>query len=71
MMTANASELLHILSLRMCNRAQWEIRELADKIYELVKAECPNIFANAGPGCVRGKCPEGKKTCGMPRKVSE
>ena len=30
-LSANARELLHIFRLRLCNRAQWEIRELAQK----------------------------------------
>lgn len=66
-MTMNARELLHFFSLRCCNRAQWEIRELADQMLRICKQECPVIFENAGPGCVRGACPE-KKPCGHPRK---
>ena len=30
--TMNARELLHFFSLRCCNRAQWEIREMADQM---------------------------------------
>ena len=67
-MTMNARELLHFFSLRCCNRAQWEIRELADEMLRLCKEKAPKIFENAGPGCVRGKCPE-KRPCGNPRKV--
>ena len=64
--TMNIRELLHFFSLRCCNRAQWEIRELAWKMLELVRPTAPFIFADAGPGCVRGACPEGKMTCGNP-----
>ena len=64
--TMNIRELLHFFTLRCCNRAQWEIRELAWKMLELVKPTAPFIFADAGPGCVRGACPEGKMTCGNP-----
>ena len=67
-MTMNARELRHFFSLRCCNRAQWEIRELADKMLELVKEVAPVLFADAGPGCVRGACPEGDKCCGKPRR---
>ena len=67
-MTMNARELRHFFSLRCCNRAQWEIRELADKMLDLVKEVAPVLFANAGPGCVRGRCPEGDKCCGKPRR---
>lgn len=67
-MTMNTRELRHFFSLRCCNRAQWEIRELADKMLELVKEVAPVLFADAGPGCVRGACPEGDKCCGKPRR---
>lgn len=68
MVTMNVRELRHFFSLRCCNRAQWEIRELADKMLELVKEVAPVLFADAGPGCVRGACPEGDKCCGKPRR---
>ena len=64
--TMNIRELLHFFSLRCCNRAQWEIRDLAWRMLELVRPTAPYIFATAGPGCVRGACPEGKMTCGNP-----
>lgn len=66
--TMNARELLHFFSLRCCNRAQWEIREMADKMLELCLEKSPIIFKDAGPPCVRGPCPEGKLTCGKPRR---
>ncbi|HAM15283.1 MAG TPA: thymidylate synthase (FAD), partial [Eggerthellaceae bacterium] len=54
-----------------CNRAQWEIRALAWRMLELVRPTAPFIFADAGPGCVRGSCPEGKMTCGNPYPRAE
>lgn len=66
--TMNARELRHFFSLRCCNRAQWEIRALADEMLRLCREKAPVLFADAGPGCVRGHCPEGKRTCGKPRK---
>ncbi len=66
-LTMNARELLHFFSLRCCNRAQWEIREMADQMLRICKEQSPVIFRNAGPPCIRGPCPEGKKTCGHPR----
>ena len=69
-MTMNARELLHFFSLRTCNRAQWEIRDLADKMLSLCKKISPEIFDNAGPGCVTGHCTE-KKPCGKPRGKDE
>ena len=65
-MTMNCRELLHFFSLRTCNRAQWEIRELADKMLKICKEKASGIFENAGPGCVTGKCPE-LRPCGHPR----
>lgn len=62
-MTMNARELLHFFSLRTCNRAQWEIRKLAEEMQKICKKTSPLIFEKSGPGCVRGHCPE-KKPCG-------
>lgn len=67
-MTMNARELRHFFSLRCCNRAQWEIRQLADEMLTCCRFAAPDLFIDAGPGCVHGKCPEGKKSCGKPRK---
>ena len=64
--TMNIRELLHFFSVRCCNRAQWEIRDLAWRMLELVRPTAPYIFADAGPNCVRGACTEGKMTCGKP-----
>lgn len=64
MMTMNVRELRHFFSLRMCNRAQWEIRAMAKEMHRLCMEVAPALFADAGPGCLRGACPEGAKTCG-------
>ena len=69
--TMNVRELLHFFDLRCCNRAQWEIRELALKMLDLVKPTAPFIFMDAGASCVRGTCPEGKMTCGEPYEKVE
>ena len=68
-MTMNARELLHFFSLRCCRRAQWEIRALAEEMYRLVLPIAPAIFESAGPGCVRGACPEGSRSCGQAADV--
>ena len=65
----NARELLHFFRVRCCNRAQWEIREMATEMLREVKKIAPVIFMNAGPGCVKDKCPEGKMTCGKAATV--
>lgn len=64
--TMNARELLHFFALRCCNRAQWEIRELAVAMLDIVTPIAPTVFATAGPGCVRSACPEGSMACGTP-----
>lgn len=69
--TMNARELLHFFSLRSCNRAQWEIRAMSDQMIRLVKEIAPILFANAGPECLNGKCPEGEMCCGAPRTRAE
>ncbi|WP_080803778.1 FAD-dependent thymidylate synthase [Arabiibacter massiliensis] len=64
--TMNVRELLHFFSLRCCNRAQWEIRDMAHRMLELARPTAPFVFMDAGAPCVRGACPEGKMTCGNP-----
>jgi thymidylate synthase (FAD) len=64
--TMNARELLHFFELRCCKRAQWEIRELALVMLQLVEPTAPYIFLDAGASCRRGPCREGKMTCGDP-----
>ena len=69
--TMNVRELMHFFELRCCMRAQWEIRGLAEEMLRLCKQAAPVLFANAGPGCVRGKCPEGDKSCGKMQEIRE
>ena len=69
LVTMNARSLMNFFSLRCCNRAQWEIRELARQMLVLVKGVYPTLFKQAGPGCVYGPCPEGKMTCGKIKEV--
>lgn len=65
LLTMNVRELWHFFQLRMCSRAQWEINELATRMHRLCIEVAPALFAEAGPACIRGKCPEGEKTCGQ------
>ena len=69
--TMNARSLLNFFSHRCCNRAQWEIRELATQMLKEVKAVAPHLFEKAGPPCLRGACPEGKMSCGKMAQVRE
>jgi thymidylate synthase (FAD) len=69
--TMNARELTHFFSLRCCRRAQWEIRKMAWLMLLEVRQVSPILFENAGPGCVRGPCPEGEYSCGKPLRKGE
>lgn len=71
LMTMNARELRHFFALRMCSRAQWEIRALAGRMFEECCRAAPALFRDAGPGCLRGACPEGKKSCGKQKEIQE
>ncbi|MDO3377664.1 FAD-dependent thymidylate synthase [Geoalkalibacter halelectricus] len=70
-MTMNARELRHFFALRCCRRAQWEIREMAVEMLRLCRQAAPLLFADAGPGCLAGHCPEGPMSCGEMAQVRE
>ena len=63
-LTMNARSLINFFNHRCCNRAQWEIRTLADGMLKQVKEIAPTLFQSIGPKCLVGPCPEGKMTCG-------
>lgn len=65
--TMNARSLLHFFALRCCNRAQWEIRDLAWEMLRQVREIAPALFKLAGPPCLSGPCTEGAMTCGKPQ----
>ncbi len=67
--TFNARSLENFFAHRCCNRAQWEIREVAEQMLKLCLQAAPNIFKNCGPSCLFGPCPEGKMSCGRAAEV--
>lgn len=67
--TFNTRSLMNFFAHRCCNRAQWEIRAVANEMLRLVLGVAPNLFRNAGPSCMRGACPEGKMSCGKRKEV--
>ncbi|MDR2178788.1 MAG: FAD-dependent thymidylate synthase [Synergistaceae bacterium] len=70
-LTMNARELHHFFDLRLCRRAQWEIRELARLMLGECRKAAPVTFDLAGPSCVRtGRCLE-SRPCGDPYKNME
>lgn len=70
--TMNVRSLFNFFRHRCCNRAQWEIRAVANEMLRLCLEAAPHIFAHAGPSCVvTGKCPEGKMSCGKIAEVQK
>ena len=69
--TFNVRSLWNFFKLRLCNRAQWEIREVAEEMLKLCLKESPLLFSNCAPSCVYGKCGEGRMTCGKSQEVRE
>lgn len=70
--TMNVRSLFNFFRHRCCNRAQWEIRAVANEMLRQCLEVAPHIFSHAGPSCVSsGKCPEGKMTCGKINEVKE
>lgn len=62
--TMNCRELLHFFEHRCCTRAQWEIRQLANKMLDICRSRLPAVFSEAGAKCEALKyCPEGEKFC--------
>ncbi len=67
--TMNTRSLQNFFELRCCNRAQWEIRILAEEMLKLVTPVAPQLFRTAGPACLVGPCPEGRMCCGKMEEV--
>ena len=44
---------------------------MADMMLDICKEIAPNIFVKAGASCVRGKCKEGKMSCGQVQEPRE
>ncbi len=71
-MTMNARELIHFFGLRLCNRAQEEIRLMAGMMLDQCRKVSPSLFNNIGPNCyMMGHCPEGKMSCGCAAEKME
>ena len=58
--TMNARSLKNFFRHRCCNRAQWEIRDLAEQMFRLVYAVAPALFEACGPACACGSLPGGQ-----------
>lgn len=69
--TFNARSLHNFFAHRCCNRAQWEIRMVAEQMLLQCLKVAPALFKNCGPSCLFGKCPEGNMSCGKMKEVRE
>jgi len=69
--TFNARSLMNFFKHRLCERAQWEIRDMATQMYMEVNKIAPQLFKKAGPPCAFGKCPEGKMSCGKAKEIKK
>lgn len=69
--TMNVRELNHFFKLRCCNRAQKEIRVVANMMRKLCKEVSPILFKYAGPSCCKGYCTEGNKCCGLVPNITK
>lgn len=58
--SGNGRAWLEFLRKRLCYRAQWEIRELAEEIHKQLMEKIPEIFQYADPcvECMEGSCPK-------------
>ena len=68
----NLRELIHFCNQRLCTRAQWEIRELATKMRDVVLGVMPEAKVFLVPQCEKSAnhpfCPE-MKSCGKHPKL--
>ena len=70
--TLNANELFTFISLRSCNRAQWEIAKDAKALVIKLREKSSVLFSFYGPTCYSiGKCPEGRMSCGKMNEIKE
>ncbi len=69
--TFNTRSLYNFFAHRCCNRAQWEIREVAEQMLLQCLKVAPTLFKNCGPSCLFGNCPEGKMSCGKMKEMRE
>ena len=70
--TMNARSLKWILSLRTCNKAQWQIRNIAREIKKQVGVISPLLNKGLGASCMTDLvCNEGKECCGLVYKLKE
>lgn len=74
-LTINARSLIEMSHLRLCTRAQAEIRSMFMAIKEQVATVCPELAAWMVPSCESNPkypfCPEGNRCCGRHPKLAD
>jgi len=72
MTTMNARTLQWISRMRCCNKAQWQIRQIAWGMVNEAKKVAPLLGKGLGPTCMTDEyCGEGKESCGLIHKILE
>ena len=72
MTTMNSRNLQWISRMRCCNKAQWQIRQIAWGMVNEAKKVAPLLGKGLGPTCMTDKyCGEGKESCGLINKILE
>ncbi len=70
--TLNARTLYHIANERLCNNAQWEIRNFFEEIALEARKQEPELYSGLAPKCVLLEgCPEGLLSCGKYPEMKE
>ena len=70
--TLNARTAQWICRMRCCNKAQWQIRNIAKEIAKQIKEVSPLLGKGLGSTCVTDLiCNEGKECCGLINKLLE
>lgn len=73
--TINARSLIEMSHLRLCTRAQAEIRSMFMAIKEQVATVCPELAVWMVPSCEANPkypfCPEGSRSCGRHPKLAD
>lgn len=60
----NVKSWKHFFNERCCDKAQWEIRDLANVLLKKFRSEIPVLFDEAGPKCILFKRCTEQKPCG-------
>lgn len=68
--TMNGRNLQWVCRMRCCNKAQWQIRNIAKDMASQVKEISPLIGAGLGATCITDRyCGEGRESCGLIEKI--